>query len=129
MRKTALTVLLILLLAAVLAACAPQKDPAAQVMEAYWTALVGKQGDTLKSLSCNAWEATAVLEMDAFQSVETKLDGLSCAKSGADGDTTLVQCQGKILATYTSEVQEYDLADYTYQLVQQNGQWTVCGYR
>lgn len=129
MRKTAFVLLLTVLLAALLAGCGPRKDPAAQTMEAYWTALVGKQADTLKSLSCNAWESNALLEMNAFQNVEAKLDGMDCSKSGADGDVTLVQCKGKIVATYTNETQEYNLADYTYQLVQQNGQWTVCGYR
>lgn len=69
------------------------------------------------------------MELDSFQAIATRLDGLSCAVTGTDQDTTLVKCQGKILATYNNEDQKFDLSVRTYQVVNQGGEFLVCGYR
>jgi len=75
------------------------------------------------------WEDDALLELDSFQAVTTKLDGLACQQTGTDGDTSLVLCKGKIVATYNNEDQDLDLSVRTYQVVQQDGDWLVCGTR
>jgi hypothetical protein len=129
MRKFAKLALLVSALTLLLAACGSSVDPAVAAVEAYLNALVAKQSDTLSALSCADWESNALLELDSLQAVETRLDGLSCALAGTDGDTTLVVCQGKILATYNNEDQELDLSVRTYQVVQQGGESLVCGYR
>jgi len=56
-----------------------------------------------------------------------KLEGLSCAQTGTDGDAALVTCQGRLIATYGNEDQEIDLSARTYRLVEQGGDWLVCG--
>jgi hypothetical protein len=69
-----------------------------------------------------------LLELDAFQGVDTSLDGLACAQTGQQDDATLVTCQGKIVATYANEKQEFDLSKRAYRLVPQGDGWLVCGY-
>ena len=96
-------------------------------MEAYLQALVDKKSDQLTALSCSAWEQQAALELDSFQAVKAKLQDLACKQTGTDGDKSLVQCQGKILATYNTENQELDLSLRTYKVAQSGGDWLVCG--
>ena len=129
MRKS--LAIILLALALVLAACGgvqPAGDGAAQAVESYLDALVNKDADRLMSLSCAAFEADATLELDAFQAVEATLKDASCAQTGSEGDTALVACTGAIVATYGSEDQQLDLAGRTYQVIQEGGDWLVCGY-
>jgi hypothetical protein len=102
--------------------------PAAQTLQRYLQALVEKDEDTLVQMTCADWEANALLEFDAFGGVETSLDGLSCEQVDGGSGTATVVCQGKILASYQDEVQEFDLSGRTYQMVEQGGDWLVCGY-
>jgi hypothetical protein len=129
-RKFFLLLIVVLLAILALAACASKKaDAPAKAVEDYLNALVAKDSDRLTTLSCSDWEDDALLELDSFQAVTTKLDGLACQQTGTDGDTSLVLCKGKIVATYNNEDQELDLSVRTYQVVQQDGDWLVCGTR
>jgi hypothetical protein len=129
-RKFFLLLIVVLLAIPALAACASKKvDAPAKAVEDYLNALVAKDSDRLTTLSCSDWEDDALLELDSFQAVTTKLDGLACQQTGTDGDTALVLCKGKIIATYNNEDQELDLSVRTYQVVQQDGDWLVCGTR
>jgi hypothetical protein len=101
----------------------------AKAVEDYLTALVEKDADRLSTLSCGAWEEDALIELDSFQAVITQLDGLACEQTGTDGDTALVLCNGKIIASYNEEDQELDLSVRTYQVTQEGGDWVVCGVR
>jgi hypothetical protein len=113
-----------------LSACASSSDNvSAKAVEDYLTALVAKDANRLTTLSCSEWEEDALLELDSFQAVTARLDGLACEQTGTDGDTALVLCSGKIIATYNEEDQELDLSVRTYQVVQEGGEWLVCGTR
>lgn len=113
-----------------LSACTSGNDNApVQAVEDYLTALVEKDANRLTTLSCGEWEDDALLELDSFQAVTARLEGLACEQTGTDGDTTLVLCNGKIVATYNEEDQELDLSVRTYQVVQEGGEWLVCGTR
>jgi hypothetical protein len=114
-----------------LAACgaANTNDATAKAVEDYLTALVEKDADRLSTLVCGEWEDEALIELDSFQAVSTRLEGLACEQTGTDGDTALVFCNGKIIATYTNEDQEIDLSTRTYQVTQEGGDWLVCGVR
>ena len=46
-----------------------------------------------------------------------------------DGETSLVDCTGSIIASYNDEDQELDLSVRTYQVTQEGGDWLVCGVR
>ena len=129
MRRLIPVIAIFVFATALLSACGTSKDPAARAVEDYLAALSDKDANTLTVLSCADWEASALLEFDSMQAVETRLEGLSCEPGGMDGDTHLVQCQGKLLATYNGEDQVFDLSARTYQVVQQGGDYLVCGYR
>ena len=129
MRKIFL-ILILVILSNLLAGCASRRDDApAKAVEDYLNALVAKDSDRLTTLSCSDWEEDALLELDSFQAVTTRLDGLACTQTGTAGDTALVLCKGKIIATCNNEDQELDLSTRTYQVVQQDGDWLVCGTR
>ena len=130
MRKFFLILIVVIVGNLFLSACASKSNNApAKAVEAYLNALVTKDSDRLTTLSCADWEDDALLELDSFQAVTTKLDGVACTQTGTDGDTALVLCKGKIIATYNNEDQELDLSVRTYQVVQEGGDWLVCGTR
>lgn len=124
-----LTTITIILFIFIISACQPQKEPAALVVENYLSAIVNKDADKISVLSCADWVDSAMLDLDAFQGVEARLDGLQCAVSGTEDPLTLVKCQGAIVATYNNEEQKFDLNTRTYLLSQFNGDWLVCGTR
>jgi len=130
-RLSAPTVICLGILVILLSACGPatSSDPAARAVEGYLTALVDKDSNRLAALSCTTWETNALMELDSFQAVQTRLDGLACETTGTDTGTTLVTCKGKIVATYNNEDQELDLSVRTYHVVQEGGEYLVCGYR
>jgi hypothetical protein len=115
-----------------LAACGAQaggsNSPAVQAVQTYLQALVAKDATKLANQSCKTWESEATLEMDSFQAVTATLEGVSCQETGKDGSATLVNCKGNIVATYNGEKQNLDLSPRTYKVVQEGGEWRVCGY-
>jgi hypothetical protein len=113
-----------------LAACGGSKtDQAPKAVELYLQALVKEDADQLATLSCKAWETDALMEVDSFQGVSAALDGLSCSQTDTEGDTVFVSCTGTIKATYGNEQQEIPLAGRTYRVVQEGGEWLMCGYK
>jgi hypothetical protein len=133
MRKTTWAVMaLLVILALILAACggaAPGKSGAAAAVESYYKAMVAKDAAKMSAISCKDWESQALLEMDAFQAVKAELDGLTCKDSGTAGSATLVGCTGKINVTYNTEQQVIDLSRQVYKVVQEGGDYRVCGYQ
>lgn len=128
--RTFFLILFLIISALSLSACASSNENApAKAVEDYLNALVAKDADRLTNLSCGDWEDEALLELDSFQAVTARLDGLACEQTGTDGNTALVLCNGKIVATYNNEDQELDLSVRTYQVVQEGGDWLVCGTR
>jgi hypothetical protein len=124
-------ILLISMAVSSLAACASSGSGSApaKAVEDYLNALVEKDAERLPTLVCGEWEEDALIELDSFQAVSTRLEGLACEQTGTDRDTALVFCSGRIIATYTNEEQEIDLSTRTYQVRQEGGDWLVCGVR
>ena len=129
MRRPLLFFSLLVLFSLLLAACSSQKSQAAAAVEAYLQALVNKQSEQLSTLSCADWESSALTELDAFQNVEAQLVDLSCKETGSDGATRLVTCGGKTTASYNGETQDFPLGERVYQVVEEGGEWRVCGYQ
>jgi hypothetical protein len=113
----------------ILAACASNTDASAKAVKNYLNALVNKDADKLPTLVCGDWEEDALMELDSFQAVDARLENVSCSQTGTDGDTSLVLCTGDIVASYNNEDQKLDLSTRTYQVVEQSGDWLVCGTR
>ena len=130
MRRILLTLFVVMLAGMLLSACSSSKgDAPAKAVEAYLNTLVAKDENLLPTLVCGDWEQDALIELDSFQAVTPRLDNAVCKQTGTDGDMALVSCTGKIIATYNNENQELDLSTRTYQVVQDNGDWLVCGTR
>lgn len=113
----------------ILTACASNNDASVQAVENYLNALVNKEADKLPTLVCADWEQDALMELDSFQAVTASLEDVSCSQTGTDGDTALVLCTGNIVASYNNEDQKLDLSARTYQVIEQDGDWLVCGTR
>lgn len=111
-----------------LAACTANADGAANAVQNYLQALIDQDRERLSNLSCAAWEADALTELESFTAVSVSLQDMSCQEEGADGEATLVACSGKIVANYGNEVLEIDLSERTYQTVYEGGEWRMCGY-
>ena len=118
-----------LLFLMILTACTSRNTQPEKAVEAYLTAIVEADLTKISTLSCAEWEEDAWLELDSFQGVEVSLVDMQCTQSGTDGDTALVNCTGNFLTSYDGEAMEIDLSTRDYELVQQNGEWLVCGYR
>jgi len=115
-----------------LAACggaASDNSSPSTVVEGYLKALVEKDDASLSILSCSDWESDALMELDSLQAVEARLDGLICTDAGSNGEFSLVKCQGIIIRTYNGEDQNMDLSTRNYQVIDQNGEFLVCGYQ
>jgi len=112
-----------------LATNVPTLEPPINAVVDYLIALVAKDVEGLTRLVCGDWEDDALLELDSFQAVTTRLEGLSCEQTGTDGDIALVLCHGAIIAIYNDENQALDLSLRTYQVIQEGGDWLVCGTR
>lgn len=124
--RTKIGYLLFLIL--LIASCSAEGS-APDAIEAYLRALV--KGDQLQALnnSCAAWESQAKAEAASFESVEARLEGVTCSLVEGDEDEGLVQCTGAILATYGAEEQELNLQNRSYIVTFEAGDWRMCGYQ
>ena len=100
---------------------------AVNAVEAYVHAIVENDESKLSALSCADWESQALIELDSLQAVTSTLEGFSCQQSGTEGELALVDCEGKMILSYNGENQELDLSTRTYQVMEQGGDWLVCG--
>lgn len=119
----------ILLITNILTACSSNTDAPVKAVENYLNALVNKEADALPTIVCGDWEEDALIELDSFQAVTASLENVACSQTGTDGDTSLILCTGNIVASYNGEDQRLDLSTRTYQVVEQGGDWLVCGTR
>ena len=111
----------------ILTACSGSVDPAAGVVEQYLKAMAAGDATQTARLACKGFEDQAAKDADSFGGVKAVLRDAVCKKTGADGNSTLVACSGKIEATYGNEQQNFDLAGPIYSVIQQSGNWLVCG--
>ncbi len=127
-QKLSLILLIATLLVLTLAACAGGGDAPAQTVLNYQEALVAKDQDRLITSSCAEWESQALLELDSFVSVETELVDASCQTISQENGVAKVTCEGSISATYQGEAREFPLSGRTFIVVQEGGEWRLCGY-
>lgn len=129
MAKQHLT-LLFLLTALMVAGCSgsASSEDAGPAIEAYLEALVAKDPVEAVTLSCLAWEESARAEALSLEAVEVQLQGLSCQASGEQGDFSVVDCDGVLIANYGGEDQTIELGDRSYLALVEDGVWKMCGY-
>jgi hypothetical protein len=97
-------------------------DPAGTV-EAYMQAKAASDADTIRQLLCSEMESLQEREILTFESVsDVRVEDMACQQVG---DSEVVSCSGKIVATYGTEDTEFPLASY--RVVQEDGEWKWCG--
>ena len=121
-------ILILLAFAFLLSACSDGASGAAGAVEGYYRNMVGKYDERFVAGTCAEWEESALLEFDSFGGVTTELEGFSCRETGTEGDFTLVQCDGKIVASYGNEKMDFPLAERVHKVRSEGGDWRVCGY-
>ncbi len=123
------SILLISIGLVLLAACGGTTSVGPEkAVETYLNALVNQDVNRLVTVSCKAWEENARMEADSFQAVKARLDGVTCTKTGDEGESAKVSCTGKIVATYGNEDQEIPLDRRPYLVGMEGGEWRMCGY-
>ncbi len=128
MRKIIWIVGILAFLSLTITACT-QQGLAEDTIEAYLNALVSKDVVRAVNKSCLDWEEGAHAEASSFEAVIVRLDGLTCASIRVNGEQTLVECEGKIVANYGGEDQDIPLSGRTYIAVLEDGEWKMCGYK
>jgi len=125
-----LVLLILIATSSILTSCGSSStDAPAKSVEDYLNTLVAKDADRLPTLVCGEWEEDALIELDSLQAVSARLEDVSCTQTGADGNVALVNCTGNIVLTYDTEDQNIDLSIVTYQVIEESGDWLVCGKR
>jgi hypothetical protein len=123
-------ILLIPLFAFMVVTCQKSRGSnASTAVEEYFKALVAKDATRAVNLSCAAWEQQAQIDADTFAINPATAQDVQCKVTGEDGDNNLVSCTGKLVLDYNGEKQEINLAGRTYQVVQESGEWRMCGYK
>lgn len=114
---------LVVMLGVVLAACSSSGgDDPAKTVEQYLTAKVASDETALRGLLCSDLEVNLSIESSSFAGLDARIEGMSCQRQG---DSDIVTCTGKIVATYGTEDTDFPLASY--RVVQEDGQWKWCG--
>ncbi len=128
-KKSFYTLVILFIVGAALVSCSSKKNQAVQSIEAYIQALANKDANKLSTLSCSDWEANALVELDSFASVGTKVENLSCTDTGNADKNTYITCTGQMVLDYGGEAQKIDLSNRTYIATQSGGEWLMCGYK
>jgi hypothetical protein len=116
-------------LALLISGCDTSPSGPAQAVETYLTALAEKNVDQLVNASCRDWEESARLELDSFAAVTPKLNNVTCQDSGQEDETIQVVCDGQLSLDYDGEVLDIDLSGQVFRVVQEDGDWRMCGYK
>ena len=119
----------VLLCANVLTGCASSQNTAPSAVQSYLQAIIDRDEAALVSRTCSAWEADARTEFNSFTAVKLTLENVSCQEKGTSGEFMLVGCQGAIIASYGAEDLILELNERTFQVIQETGEWRVCGYQ
>jgi len=107
----------------VLAACSSGGGNPADTVEKYIQAKADADSNTLSQLLCSEMESILERESHTFESVSgVHVEDMACEQVG---DSQIVSCQGKIVATYGTEDTEFPLASY--RVVEEDGEWKWCG--
>jgi len=96
-------------------------DPA-KVVTQYLQAKVSADQKTMQGLLCSSMEANLEQEASSFAGLDAKLQDATCTRQG---DSNIVACTGKIVATYGTEQTDFPLVSY--KVVQEDGAWKWCG--
>ena len=130
---TAARMIALALLIFACAACSgtTNEQPGA-VVEKYFQAIVDGDEDEVATLSCADWETSARADVAAFYGVKARLENVACQPTqtgeSTGADSVVIECSGAIIATYNNEDATFELTGKLFNVVNQGGEWLVCGY-
>lgn len=117
------------IIGSIVSGCADQEtDNASLAVERYLGALVARDLNSMIAASCSDWEADARVEFDSFNAVSLQLENLQCRQTRGQDEFALVTCTGSLIANYGAEQLEIDVANRTFRVINQGGEWRMCGY-
>ena len=120
--------LLAFALVCLLAACGGTDDSPSAAVENYLRTRINGDETQLVGLACRSREAEARTEAASFAPMKAEISNLSCRVDGADGQFTVVACQGAMVTTYAGETRDWDLGARKFRTLQEDGRWKVCGF-
>lgn len=111
-------------------ACGKKDDSSAAIrpVEAFYKGIVSQDRDSVSNVACADWEKDALREVDAFMGVKSELKDFSCKITETTDDTAIVNCSGKIAASYGAEVTDFPLEGRNHRVIKEQGEWHICGY-
>ena len=118
----------IILLVVFLPGCGNNQSLATQSVEEYFQAIVEKNQDMLVSKVCTSYEPNAMMDFNTFAIVKTSLENFSCQSTTTNENGYDVNCQGSLQAKFGDELRTFDLSKRTFQVVEENGNWLICGH-
>lgn len=108
--------------------CTTPEEQSVKVVENYLTYMVNQDAVKISNITCKEWEEQAIMEMDSFQAVDPKLEGMKCKLENSEENEYFVSCDGKILTTYNDEQREFPLNRNNFRVISEGGEYYVCGY-
>ena len=127
-RKIILFAIVWLTLGAILAGCSGDQALAVKSVETFFQAILEKDETLFRSSVCSDYENVAMMDFSSFAIVETRMENFSCESEGETNGQVSVRCQGNLQASFGNEVRSFDLSSRIYQVIEENGQWLVCGH-
>ncbi len=119
----------LVLFAILLAACGGKAESSAvSAVERYYLAIIQQNQDDLAKDVCASFESQAKTELDSFKGVKTELSDFACTETAKGDQEATVSCSGKIVATYGNEKMDFPIEGRAHKVVNQSGDWLVCGY-
>jgi hypothetical protein len=126
--KILLLAMACLTLGALLSGCSGERALAAESVETFFQAILEKDETLFRSAVCSEYETIAMMDFASFAIVETRMENFSCQVEGEAEGPVSVRCQGNLQASFGDETRSFDLSSRVYQVIEENGQWLVCGH-
>ena len=108
--------------------CRSKQSSAVVSVEEYFQAIIEKNQSFLETKICEDYQMEAMMDFNIFALVETSMENFSCQAIGESGQFVHVECLGSINARFGEETRSFDLSKRTYLVVEQEGNWLVCGH-
>ena len=109
--------------------CSSNQNSQAKLVENYYQALMDKNLNLMLAQVCPSWEEQARTDYQSFAAVSAQLKDMHCTVQSLQENSATVKCQGKIEADYGNEILEIDLSKFVFKIIQENGDWRLCGYQ
>jgi len=126
--KILLLAIIWLTLGLILIGCSGDQALAVESVETFFQAILEKDEALFRSAVCSDYASIAMMDFTSFAIVDTRIDNFSCEAEGEVDGQVSVRCQGNLQANFGNEMRSFDLSSRIYQVVQENGQWLVCGH-